>query len=245
MYIPLCFCENSRSYKTSESARIAIAELNGKFIGKKPIVVMLHIRKEQRKQLKKLIPDSLIGDGLIQQFPNGSPSSASIFYSQTAQNAVVPLPPNFGKKHISAYYSRQAPVQDNEQDLMDRSVHDPCNSDNGLMSEDKKKEEILRLDANSLLLQQWEQQKKHQHDHHLRHQQQLTKQQTLLQQKHQQQMQRLQRKHIQMQQQYGPRDSPGVPLEFDEFGRRISYPVRMTLITTVYIFPDLKNIHNI
>jgi hypothetical protein len=222
--------------------------LNGKFIGKKPVVVMLHIRKEQRKQLKKLIPDSLSpGDEFSLQQPSlGFPSSSpSMFYSQNnPHNAILPLPPNCGKKHISAYYSRQSQSQSQSE-----SQYDPTttSADNHLFEEEtprlygptpdeNKKDNILHLDANSLLLQQWQQQKKHQHDHHLRHQQQLTKQQTLVQQKHQQQMQRLQRKQMQMQmqQEYGSGENNyDMYSEVDENSRRISLPVRLT--TTAWL----------
>ena len=50
---------DNRSYKTAEQAKRAIAELNGRFIGKKPIVVMLHIKKEQRRMHKQSMKESI------------------------------------------------------------------------------------------------------------------------------------------------------------------------------------------
>jgi hypothetical protein len=44
-----------RSFRTADQAKRAIIELNGRFIGKKPIVVMLHIKKEQRRLQKHLL----------------------------------------------------------------------------------------------------------------------------------------------------------------------------------------------
>lgn len=51
--------ENDRSYKTTEQANRAIIELNGRFIGKKPIVVMSHIKKEQRRMHKQTMKDAI------------------------------------------------------------------------------------------------------------------------------------------------------------------------------------------
>lgn len=41
------------SYFSYEHAKRAILELNGKFFGRKPIIVMFHIRKEERRLLKE------------------------------------------------------------------------------------------------------------------------------------------------------------------------------------------------
>jgi hypothetical protein len=43
----------------AEQAKRAIVELNGRFIGKKPIVVMLHIKKEQRRVQKQEMKETL------------------------------------------------------------------------------------------------------------------------------------------------------------------------------------------
>jgi hypothetical protein len=41
-----------RSYRTPEQAQRAITELGGRYIGKKAIVVMLHVKKEDRRSVK-------------------------------------------------------------------------------------------------------------------------------------------------------------------------------------------------
>ena len=45
------------SYHTSAEAQRAILELNGKFLGRKPILVMLHIRKEDRRTMKRMFQE--------------------------------------------------------------------------------------------------------------------------------------------------------------------------------------------
>jgi hypothetical protein len=57
IYLSLLFFFKFRSYKTTEQAKRAITELNGRFIGKKPIIVMLHIKKEQRRIQKQDMKD--------------------------------------------------------------------------------------------------------------------------------------------------------------------------------------------
>jgi hypothetical protein len=49
----------NRSYRSADQAKRAIVELNGRFIGKKPIVVMLHIKKEQRRLQKQLMHETI------------------------------------------------------------------------------------------------------------------------------------------------------------------------------------------
>lgn len=45
------------SYYSPMHAQRAILELNGKFLGRKPIIVMLHIRKEERRMMKRIFQD--------------------------------------------------------------------------------------------------------------------------------------------------------------------------------------------
>ena len=40
------------SYFTLEHAQRAVEEINGKFLGRKPVIVMFHIRKEERRMMK-------------------------------------------------------------------------------------------------------------------------------------------------------------------------------------------------
>jgi hypothetical protein len=58
----------SRSYRTIEQAKKAIEQANGMFIGNKPVVVMLHIKKDQRR-MQKLVMKETMG-ATLQTRPN-------------------------------------------------------------------------------------------------------------------------------------------------------------------------------
>jgi RNA recognition motif-containing protein len=61
------------TYSSAEQALRAIVELNGKFLGRKPIVVMLHIRKEERRAMKRMVhggPESMAYDGVPIAYDN-------------------------------------------------------------------------------------------------------------------------------------------------------------------------------
>ena len=62
-----------RSYRTIEQARRAILEANGIFIGNKPVIVMLHIKKDQRRLQKQVMKDTL-GSGMVPRPGGFSPS---------------------------------------------------------------------------------------------------------------------------------------------------------------------------
>jgi polyadenylate-binding protein len=49
------------TFSSAEMALQAINEMNGKFLGRKRILVMLHIRKEDRRAMKRIV----LGDGQI------------------------------------------------------------------------------------------------------------------------------------------------------------------------------------
>ena len=59
---------SSRSYRTIEQAKKAIEHANGMFIGNKPVVVMLHIKKDQRR-MQKLVMKETMG-ATLQTRPN-------------------------------------------------------------------------------------------------------------------------------------------------------------------------------
>ena len=60
------------SYFTLEHAQRAVEEINGKFLGRKPVIVMFHIRKEERRMMKTSTENMGVGD--IGSYYQGEPS---------------------------------------------------------------------------------------------------------------------------------------------------------------------------
>lgn len=62
-----------RSYRTIDQAKKAIEQANGMFIGNKPVVVMLHIKKDQRR-MQKLVMKETLGSTMLPRPGGNMPS---------------------------------------------------------------------------------------------------------------------------------------------------------------------------